>query len=98
MTPHRFDATAVPLARTSACSPTGVAPLLAVVCLQAIIIRALLSVQKIMISDKHCFELYGCVSDVLPNAGVNLPSQGLTHPWVGVLSTDAGTICCSTTS
>ena len=26
---------------------------------QAIIIRALLSVQKIMISDKHCFELYG---------------------------------------
>ncbi len=28
---------------------------------QAIIIRALLSVQRIMISDKHCFELYGYV-------------------------------------
>ncbi len=24
-----------------------------------IIIRALLSVQKVMISDKHCFEMYG---------------------------------------
>ena len=29
--------------------------------IQAVMLRALLAVQKVMINDKHCFELYGCV-------------------------------------